>query len=89
MQGKGFIRFFAIVLAVVFLLQFLLTFPTNRVDSNAHNYAQGIANGNDAVYKVERARYLDSMSSEVLFSIPLLKTYTYQDLKKATVGFGS
>ncbi len=88
MQGKGFIRFFAIVLAVVFLLQFLLTFPTNRVDSNAHNYAQGIANGNDAVYKVERARYLDSMSSEVLFSIPLLKTYTYQDLKKQQLALG-
>jgi SecD/SecF fusion protein len=88
MQGKGFVRFFAIVLAVVFLAQFLLTFPTSRLESEAHNYATGVANGNDAAYKVAKAAYLDSFSSKKLVKIPLLKSYTYQDLKSQQLALG-
>jgi SecD/SecF fusion protein len=88
MQGKGLIRFFAILVAIVFLGQFLLTFKTNKVESDAHNFATAIANGNDAAYKISRAKYLDSVSSEVVFGIPYIKDYTYQDLKKQQIALG-
>ena len=88
MQGKGFIRFFAILLAVVFLGQFLLTFPTSKVERNADDYANGISNGDGAVFKTSKARYLDSMSTEQIFSIPAIKNYTYQDLKKQQLALG-
>ena len=88
MQGKGFIRFFAILLAIVFLGQFLLTLPTNKVENNANSYATGMANGDDAVYKKSKAHFLDSMSTEQIFSIPGIKNYTYQDLKKQQLALG-
>ncbi len=87
MQGKGFIRFFAIVLAIVFLGQFILTFPTNKVESNADSYANGIANaGGD--YKKARGEYLDSMSSVKIAGTSWLKEYTYLDLKKQQLALG-
>jgi SecD/SecF fusion protein len=88
MQGKGFIRFFAILLAIVFLGQFLLTLPTSKVERNANDYATAMSNGNDAVFKTSKARYLDSMSTEQIFSIPAIKNYTYQDLKKQQLALG-
>lgn len=87
MQGKGFIRFFAIVLAIVFLGQFLLTFPTSTVERNAHNHASGVAAaGGD--YKAARAAYLDSMSTVKIAGTKWLKEYTYQDLKKQQLALG-
>ena len=88
MQGKGFIRFFAILLGLVFLGQFLLTIPTSKVENNADSYANGMAKGDDAVYKTSKAHFLDSMSTEQVFSIPGIKNYTYQDLKKQQLAMG-
>lgn len=87
MQGKGFIRFFAIVLAIVFLGQFLLTFPTSKVERNAESYANSMASsGGD--YKLAKAQYLDSMSSVKIAGTKWLKEYTYQDLKKQQLALG-
>ncbi|MFZ4543346.1 MAG: protein translocase subunit SecDF [Saprospiraceae bacterium] len=87
MQGKGFIRFFAIVLAIVFLGQFILTYPTSTVERNANNHANSVAAaGGD--YKSARAAFLDSMSTVKIAGTKWLKEYTYQDLKKQQLALG-
>lgn len=87
MQGKGYIRFFAILLAIVFIGQFLLTFPTSKVERDADSYANNAAAaGKD--WKTARAAYLDSMSSVKIAGTKYLKEYTYQDLKKQQLALG-
>ncbi len=93
MQGKGLIKLFLILLVIVTLVQFLYMLPTNKVESNAAEYAEEMAAGfsgdEQAVrYKQARTSYLDSMSSEKIFSIPLLKDYTYEELKKTQLALG-
>ncbi len=94
MQGKGIIKFFLVVLTIMCLLQYFYLLPTAKVENNAESYAQSLAsNIADPAQKNEtitaaRSAYLDSMSSEVIFSIPMLKKYTYEDLKNAQLNFG-
>lgn len=93
MQGKGSIRFLMIVMAVVCLYQFLLVLPTNRVDSAAEAYAEQYAaqfpqDEQDDAKRFALTSYLDSMSSEVIFSIPLLKDFTYEELKSSQLNYG-
>ena len=77
----------------VCLYQFLLVLPTQRVDSNAAEYAKNFAANFPEEEQDEKERfamtsYLDSMSSEVIFSIPLLKDFTYQELKGSQLNYG-
>ncbi|MAW88162.1 MAG: hypothetical protein CMJ42_16715 [Phyllobacteriaceae bacterium] len=93
MQGKGIIKFFLIALAIVSIYQFLLILPTRSVENAAEAYAKQVAaqvseDQQSQAYKTAYAAYLDSMSSEVIFKIPLLKSYTYQDLKGSQLNFG-
>ena len=93
MQGKGTVRFFLFVMIAVCLYQFLLVLPTQRVDSNAAEYAKNFAANFPEDQQDEKERfamtsYLDSMSSEVIFSIPLLKDFTYQELKGSQLNYG-
>ena len=98
MQGKGIVKFFLIVLSLFCLLQYFYMLPTRSVESSAEAYAQSAkekaaATGQSQeeqrdAEKVARSSYLDSMSSEVIFSIPLLKKYTYEDLKNAQLALG-
>ncbi len=93
MQGKGTVRFFLFVMIAVCLYQFLLVIPTQRVDSNAAEYAKNFAANFPEEEQDEKERfamtsYLDSMSSEVIFSIPLLKDFTYQELKGSQLNYG-
>jgi len=76
------------------LLQYFYLLPTSKVENNAESYAQSLASNiadpaqkNEAI-TAARSTYLDSMSSEVIFSIPMLKKYTYEDLKNAQLNFG-
>jgi len=85
MQGKGLIKLFLILLVLVTIMQFLYMLPTQRVEADAEAYAQSFPKMEQ---KVAENRYLDSMSSEVIFSIPLLKKYTYADLKKSQLALG-
>lgn len=94
MQGKGIIKFFLVVLTIMCLLQYFYLLPTSKVENNAESYAQSLASNiadpaqkNEAI-TAARSTYLDSMSSEVIFSIPMLKKYTYEDLKNAQLNFG-
>ncbi len=93
MQGKGLIKLVLILLILVSAMQFLFMIPTNKVEKNAKEYAEQIAAKSPEaerhnVFKAKRIAYLDSMSSENIFSIPLLKDYTYDELKGQQLAFG-
>lgn len=95
MQGKALIQFFTVIVLLVVSYQFALWFPTNAVENNADAYAaQGVAAMEDSSAKEERRdsfrnAYLDSVSTETVFTIPLVgKTYNYQQLKKGQLAWG-
>ena len=77
MQGKGVIKFFAILLALVCLYQLSFTWVTHKVENDARNYAKGSA-------EKEKA-YLDSISSQPVY--PLLK-HTFQYCKERELALG-
>jgi len=94
MQGKGIVKFFLVVMILVTLIQYLFILPTNRVEKDAERYALSISSSiedeaeqNQAHTDAVRA-YLDSMSSQTVFQIPLLKSYTYQELKGQQLAYG-
>ncbi len=82
MQGKGIIKALLIILLLVTAFQGLLWFQTNRVENKGHNLCQDSENPN--CY----ADYLDSISDKTIWSIPLMKDYTYSDLKGQQMGWG-
>ena len=93
MQGKGIIKFFLILLSVVTLVQFMYMLPTRKVEKNAQQFAelQAASVPEDDKYAAEKAArtaYLDSMSSETILKIPLLKSYSYEDLKAMQLALG-
>jgi SecD/SecF fusion protein len=93
MQGKGVVRFFLVLLTVVTLLQFLLMLPTNKVERDAEAYAQKVgakveSSASSEAINTARAKYLDSMSTVEVFKVPLLKSYTYQELKSQQLAYG-
>ena len=94
MQFKGLIKVFFVLLVLVVTLQYLYMIPTWRAEKAADKYAQNLIEqapeGSD-LYRVRndaRSKYLDSISNEVIFRIPLLAKYTYNDLKKAQLAMG-
>jgi SecD/SecF fusion protein len=93
MQGKGLIKFFAWLFAIVFLGQFLLTYPTGKVETAATEFgaqvaAKSASPNKEAVEKAARLQFLDSMGTVKVFSLPLIKDYTYNDLKKQQLALG-
>lgn len=94
MQGKALIKFFTVVALLVVAYQFVLWFPTNTVENNADAYAtENVAGMAESSYREEkkdslRNAYLDSVSTETVFSIPLVKEYNYQELKKQQLAWG-
>ncbi|HEY9001421.1 MAG TPA: protein translocase subunit SecDF [Mucilaginibacter sp.] len=77
MQGKGVIKFFAILLALVCLYQLSFTWVANKVENDAKTYAKGN-------YAKERA-YLDSMETQPVY--PIFKhTYQYCRAKELQLG---
>src|SRR3989337_1565349 len=94
MQGKGIIRFFLILLTAVCLLQYLYLLPTRKVEKAADRYAVSISSSETdeakrlTSEKLARAKYLDSMSSEPVISIPLLGSFSYEKLKQQQIAMG-
>jgi SecD/SecF fusion protein len=93
MQGKGLIKLVLGLLLAVCLFQLLYYIPTNKVEREAVEYGENAAvnlsgDAKEMAYKNGRASYLDSMSSEVIFSIPYVVNYTYSDLKKQQLALG-
>ena len=89
MQSKGVVRFFLIALTIVCAYQFALVIPTNKIERDARRYATDMS-ARDARtgYQQHYAGYLDSLSSETVFSIPYIKKFTYADLKKSQLAMG-
>jgi SecD/SecF fusion protein len=89
MQSKGVVRFFLIALTVVCLYQFLLIIPTNKVENKARRYADDMVQRNPKIaWRTYYSEFLDSLSSETVFSIPLIKKFNYADLKKSQLAMG-
>ncbi|HFB99516.1 MAG TPA: protein translocase subunit SecDF, partial [Phaeodactylibacter sp.] len=87
MQGKGIIKFFLVLMALVCIWQFVLTIPSKRVEADAEDQALRLAEKGTAGYDSLVSNYLDSMSSEVVWSTPF-KDYNYQELKNAQLAYG-
>ena len=77
MQGKGVVKFFAIVLAAVCLYQLSFTWVAHKVENDAQVYSKGDT--------LKRKAYLDSMSTQPVY--PLLK-HDYQYVKQRELALG-
>ncbi|HWD87578.1 MAG TPA: protein translocase subunit SecDF [Mucilaginibacter sp.] len=77
MQGKGIVKFFAILMVAVCLYQFSFTWVVNKVQSNADAYARG----NTA----KRTAYLDSIATQPVYPI-LGFTYQYCQSNELALG---
>ncbi|MFN0015907.1 MAG: protein translocase subunit SecDF, partial [Saprospiraceae bacterium] len=89
MQSKGVVRFFLIALTIVCLYQYLLVVPTVSVENAASRYASEQNSKNPQVsWRAQYSSFLDSLSSETVFSIPLIKDFTYSDLKQSQLAMG-
>ncbi|WP_158995745.1 protein translocase subunit SecDF [Mucilaginibacter sp. L196] len=77
MQGKGVVKFFAILLAVVCLYQLSFTWVTRKVESDAKAYAKGDLS--------KEKEYLDSMSTIPVY--PILG-HDYQYCKNNELALG-
>jgi SecD/SecF fusion protein len=93
MQGKGLIKVFLVLITIVCLLQFWYFVPTNRVEKEAESYALNAVGSDEQKigsfdYKLAKSRYLDSLSSTPIFKIPLIKSFTYSELKKQQLALG-
>ncbi len=93
MQGKGFVRTFLVILTLVTLWQYFLILPTQKVERDADDFAAAMTvnlpeDQQKVAYKQRVTEYLDSMSTEEILSIPLLKSYTYQELKGQQLALG-
>lgn len=92
MQSKGIVKFFLFLLLLICAGQFIYYIPTNRVEKDADSYAKSkaaLATGDKAAAeRLARIQYLDSMSSEKIFTVPLIGSYTYQELKSKQLALG-
>ena len=94
MQGKGIVRFFLILMAVVCAIQYLMMLPTRKVEKAADNYASAVASDITSederltAYGMARTAFLDSMSTESIVKIPLIKEFTYDELKSRQLALG-
>lgn len=79
MQNKGALKFLAIMLAIACAFQLSFSFVTHSVRSEAAK----VAAGNSAV---EQA-YLDSMKSQVVYNLGLVK-YTYAECQEKEINLG-
>ncbi|MFI3294916.1 MAG: protein translocase subunit SecDF [Rikenellaceae bacterium] len=79
MQNKGAIRFLAIMLAIACAFQLSFTFVTRSVQQKAAEIS-----GGDPQKETE---YLDSMKSEVVYNLGLLK-YTYSEALEKEINLG-
>ena len=95
MRNKGAIITVSVLLAVICLYYLSFTFVTNRVESKADDYANARFEAmNLEVDEYEKihivdsltARYLDSMSNQVVYT--LFKKYTYMDCKEREMNLG-
>ncbi len=94
MQGKGIIKFFLVVVALMCFIQYFYLYPTYSVEKDAEKHATEKSKGEQSeqkqkeVYNIAVAAYLDSMGSEQVFKLPLLPGFTYDELKQKQLALG-
>ncbi|MFT7603334.1 MAG: SecD/SecF fusion protein, partial [Saprospiraceae bacterium] len=94
MQGKGIIKFFLVVVALMCFIQYFYLYPTYKVEQDAEKHATekskdaGSEQEQKVVHHLAVAAYLDSMGSEQVFKIPLLPGFTYNELKQKQLALG-
>ena len=84
MQGKGAITFLAVTLGLVCLFELSFSLVTYRVEQKARRYALD-SEGN--VDPIAEAKYLDSLSAEVVYNIGIAK-FTYKECKEKEINLG-
>ena len=90
---KGLIKIFLVLLVLVSLLQAFYMLPTRKVEANAETFAQDYVDAHpkqDAyeARKYAKANYLDSISGEKIFGIPLIGKFSYSELKQRQLALG-
>src|ERR1700744_670598 len=97
MQLKGLVKFFTGALILISLYQLSLTLIVRNEEKKMRAQASRIAKATDpaatgqALDKLTDSLYqtiTDSMQGEVIFSVPVLKKYTYQDAKAEELSLG-
>jgi len=79
MQSKGALKFLVIVLAIACAYQLSFTFVTRNVERKAAKYADGDP--------VKEQSYLDSMKSQTVYNLGLVK-FTYKEAKEKEINLG-
>ena len=79
MQNKGFVRLFAILLALVSIYQLSFTFIAGSVEKKAKEFANGDP--------LKELHYLDSMSNVTVFDIGIVD-YNYKECKELEINLG-
>jgi len=77
MQGKGIVKFFAILMVIVCLYQFSFTWVVNKVQSNADTYAKGDT--------IKHRAYMDSIATQPVYPV-LGHTYQYAENHELALG---
>lgn len=97
MQLKGLVKFFTAALILISLYQLSFTFIVRSVDQKMQSRAlqaakaqNPSATGNElqALVDANYSTMTDSMQGQVVFSLPLLKKYTYQEAKEQELNLG-
>lgn len=97
MQLKGLVKFFTVALILISLYQLSFTFIVKNVESKAmlqarrqtiaqHPEAQG--EGLESLINARYEKITDSMQGETVFSVPLLKKYSFQSAKEQELNLG-
>jgi len=80
MQNKGFIKFFAVALALAAIFQLSFTFVVRKVQNDAKEFAQGDPQ--------KEYRYLDSIANEPVYNFLWLKKYTLRECQEKEINLG-
>jgi len=97
MQLKGLVKFFTAALILISLYQLSFTFIVRNVEKKMRAKAERAvtaqnpnAKGNEleALTDAQYASIQDSMQGEVVFSLPLLKKYNFQEAKEQELSLG-
>ena len=93
MKNKSLIKVLFWTLFLVVTFQFSLAIPTTLVErsaaNKAYNYAQDFPiEQQENVKQIYEQSYLDSIATEVVFSIPYIANFTYNDLKDQQLQLG-
>ncbi len=81
MQNKGLVRLFAISLALVCIFYLSFSVVTSHYNNKAKEYAKGD--------KLKEYNYLDSLSSVIVWKLPLLKSgYTLKECREKEINLG-